>query len=96
MSDKAHSDPVPALAKINRIREARGLSVNAFEREVGLGAGVGSRILRAEYRPSAPVLLRVRLWSRGEVDLPDWLTPDELRQANKIKPRRPQAAQGAA
>lgn len=91
MSDKPHPDPVPALAKINKIREARGLSVNAFERAIGLGAGVGSRILRAEYRPSAPVMFRIRLWSGGVVDLPDWLRPAELKEANKIKPGKTKA-----
>lgn len=80
---------VPALSKIDEIRAERGLSINAFERETLLSPGIGSRILRGEYRPSAPVIFRIRRWSKGRIDLPDWLRPDELAQADQVPAKRP-------
>lgn len=78
----------PAIAKIRDLLESRDLSINAFERAIGLSTGAGSRILRGAYLPGAPVLLRVRVWSRGEVDLPDWLTAEELGEAQRVAPVR--------
>lgn len=69
--------PVPAVPKIRQRLERLGLSVNAFEREVGLGTGVGSRLLRNEYRPKVAAILRIEAWSEGDVTPADWLTADE-------------------
>ncbi len=68
---------VPAIPKIQRRLQEQGLSVNAFERAVKLGTGVGSRLLRGEYRPKIAAVLRIQAWSQGDVTPPDWLTPEE-------------------
>ena len=91
MSDES---PVPAIPKIRQRLERLGLSVNAFEREVGLGTGVGSRLLRNEYRPKVAAILRIEVWSEGAVAPVDWLTAEEAARLQEAaaKPASPGAA----
>lgn len=87
---------VPAIPKIQKRLHDRGLSVNAFEREVKLGTGVGSRLLRGEYRPKVAAVLRIQSWSDGDVTPRDWLTQAEAEAQAVIDARRAPAAEVAA
>jgi hypothetical protein len=75
---------VPAVSKIRQRLERLDLSVNAFERAVRLGTGVGSRLLRGEYRPKVPAVLRIELWSGGDIVSMDWLTPEEAAELSEM------------
>lgn len=77
---------IPALGKVRKIIEAKGLSMNAFERGAKLGRGQASRILGGLNRPGAPVIVRIQRWSKGAVDLLDWLTPEEVEAARSVTP----------
>lgn len=79
---------VPAVSKIQRRLQDLKLSVNAFEREVGLGTGVGSRLLRGEYRPKVAAVLRIQTWSEGDVTPADWLTESEVEAQAAVEARR--------
>lgn len=75
---------VPAVSKIRQRLDRLDLSVNAFERAVKLGTGVGSRLLRGEYRPKVPAVLRIELWSGGDIVSMDWLTPEEAAELREM------------
>lgn len=81
----ASTNLVPAISKVLQRLKDLGLSVNGFEREVGLGTGVGSRLLRGEYRPKVAAVLRIQSWSLGDITPPDWLTEEELKAQEAIE-----------
>ncbi len=68
----------PALAKIRQIAADRGLSINEVERQLGLPTGGGSRLLSGQRRASPDLILLVRDWSGGIVQLEDWIEPGQL------------------
>lgn len=86
----------PALEKIKALLQEADIGINGFERAVRLSSGVGSRILRGEYRPGGPVMARVRSWSRGRVDLLDWLLPSEAAEVAAVAPIKRTAKKKAA
>jgi hypothetical protein len=69
---------IPALAKIRQIAASRDLSTNEVERQLGLPTGGGSRLLSGQRRASAELILLVRNWSDGVVQLEDWIEPAHL------------------